>query len=449
MLNAVIRRHDDALDFSPAVLRLRNEEPGALSGVVLRTLLLLLALLLAWAAWGRLDIVAVAQGKIVPASFLKIVQPAEQGIVREILVSEGEPVQQGQVLIRMDASLSESDRSIAENEFRLRDLQLRRIDAELSGMPMKRQPNDGPELFGQIEAQHGARRQAHEDKLTEERMLLARAQQDIRVAQEVEAKLRKTLPIYREQAEGWDKLAREGFAGKLMAMERQRLYIENEQDLRAQGHAVASLEAAVAQSQRRIAQLTSSYRQQLQSERVEAAAQHHRLQQDLNKQRYRASLLELKAPQAGVVKDLATRTPGTVVAPGTILLTLVPQGEPLVVEAWISNADAGFVQVDQKARIKVAAYPFQKYGMIEGAVRQIGADAQEKTESGGIARSSPESLYRTLISLESGHLEGRDKRHVLVPGMLITAEIHLGTRGVWEYLLSPLQRVRHEAGRER
>lgn len=449
MFNAISRRGDDALDFSPAVLRLSNEEPGALNGIVLRTLLLLLALLLAWAAWGRLDIVAVAQGKIVPASFLKIVQPAEQGIARQILVSEGESVREGQVLIRMDASLSEADRSVVENELGLRDLQLRRINAELSGMPMKRQSSDNPELFAQVAAQHGARRQAHEDRLAEERALLARAQQDIRVAQEVEAKLRKTLPIYREQAEGWDKLAREGFAGKLMAMERQRFYIENEQDLRAQGHTVASLGAAIAQSQRRIAQLTSSYRQQLQSERIEAAAQRHRLLQDMNKQQYRAGLLELKAPQAGIVKDLATRTPGTVVAPGTILLTLVPQGEPLVAEAWISNADAGFVRVDQKARIKVAAYPFQKYGMIEGAVRQIGADAQEKTESSGITKSSPEPVYRTLISLESGHLEGRDKRHALVPGMLITAEIHLGTRSVWEYLLSPLQRVGHEAGRER
>jgi hemolysin D len=449
MFNTMAKQGDGAPDFSPAVLRMRNEEPGVLSGVVLRTLLLLLALMLAWAAWGRLDIVAVAQGKIVPASFLKIVQPAEQGIVREILVSEGELVREGQVLIRMDASLSEADRSVVENEFMLRDLQLRRIDAELSGTPMKRQPGDKPQLFAQVEAQHGARRQAHEDRLAEERTLLARAQQDIRVAQEVEAKLRKTLPIYREQAEGWDKLAREGFAGRLMAMERQRLYIENEQDLRAQGHTIASLEAAIVQSQRRIAQLSSGYRQQLQSERVEAAAQHHRLLQDLNKQRYRASLLELKAPQAGIIKDLATRTPGTVVAPGTILLTLVPQGEPLVAEAWISNADAGFVRVDQKARIKVAAYPFQKYGMIEGAVRQIGADAQEKTENSGIARSSQEPAYRALLSLEGSHPEDRDKRQALVPGMLITAEIHLGTRSVWEYLLSPLQRVGHEAGRER
>lgn len=449
MSNVLTRQRDDALDFSPATLRLRNEEPSALNGAVLRALLLLLALLLAWAVWGRLDIVAVAQGKIVPASYLKIVQPAEQGIAREILVSEGESVREGQVLIRMDASMSEADRNVVENELGLRELQLRRIDAELSGISMQRQSNDSPELFAQIEAQLGARRQAHEDKLAEERTLLARAQQDIRVAQEVEAKLRKTLPIYREQAEGWDKLAREGFAGKLMAMERQRLYIENEQDLRAQGHTIASLETMVAQSQRRIAQLVSGYRQQLQSERVEAAAQRHRLLQDLNKQRYRAGLLELRAPQAGIVKDLATRTPGTVVAPGTILLTLVPQGEPLVAEAWISNADAGFVRVDQKARIKVAAYPFQKYGMIEGAVRQIGADAQEKTEGSSTARSLPEPAYRTLISLENGHLDGHDRRHALVPGMLITAEIHLGTRGVWEYLLSPLQRVRHEAGRER
>ena len=233
---------------------------------------------------------------------------------------------------------------------------------------------------------------------------------------------------------------------RLMALDRQRSYIEAEQDLMAQKHAVASLQATISQAEKRLAQIQSGYRQQLHNERVEAEAVYAKLRQDWDKQQHRHSLLELKAPQVGVVKDLATHTPGTVVAPGTILLTLVPHDEPLIAEVWVSNADAGFVRAEQKARVKLAAYPFQKYGMLDGIVRQVSADAQEKTEN---AKPLQEAAYRALIHLDSDYLGSHGRRLRLVPGMLVNAEIHLGTRTVLEYLLSPIQKVAHEAGRER
>ena len=436
----------DALEFAPDMVRMQGEPPSPLPRATTYLLLVLLAFIAAWAFIGRLDIVASAHGRIVPQSFLKIVQPAESGIVREILVKDGDQVAEGQTLIRMDTRLSDADRSVTENELRMRALQLRRIDAELDAAPLQRTADDDPVLFAQIEAQYRARRQAHRDALDAEGALLAKAQQDLRVAEEIEQKLVKTLPIYRQQAEGWDRLAREGYAGKLMALERQRLYLETAQDLKAQSHNIEGLRASIAQSAVRIAQITSNYRQQLHNERVDADAQRHRAQRELDKQQHRSSLLELKAPQAGIVKDLATHTPGTVVAPGAILLTLVPIAEPLVAEVWISNADAGFVQPNQRTRVKIAAFPFQKYGMLEGTVQHISADAQNAEPSAAQSRSS---AYRALIALERDQPDNAASRLPLVPGMLVNAEIHLGTRSVIEYLLSPVQKIAHEAGRER
>ena len=438
---------DLTLDFAPDMVRIQDEPPSPLPRAVMCLLLALLAAIVAWAIIGRLDIVASAQGRIVPQSFLKIVQPAESGIVREILVKDGDRVAQGQTLIRMDARLSDADRSVVENDLRMRALQLRRIDAELDALPLQRAAQDDPVLFAQIEAQYRARRQAYRDALDAESALLAKAEQDLRVAKEIEEKLGKTLPIYRQQAEGWDTLAREGYAGKLMALERQRLYLESAQDLKAQSHNIEGLRASIAQSTMRMAQITSNYRQQLHNERVEANAQRHRAQQELDKQQHRSSLLELKAPQAGIVKDLATHTPGTVVAPGAILLTLVPSDEPLVAEVWIGNADAGFVQPHQRTRVKVAAFPFQKYGMVDGTVQHISADAQNAEPSA--AQPLRNAAYRALIALDRSQSSNPASRLPLVPGMLVSAEIHLGTRSVIEYLLSPVQRIAHEAARER
>jgi len=444
-----VKSRENPLEFAPDILRVQEQAPSPRPRAVMYMLMALLATMIAWAHFGRLDIVASAPGRIVPQSFLKILQPAEPGIVREILVKDGDTVTEGQILIRMDTRLSDADRSVIENELRMRTLQLRRIDAELAASPLAQTAGDDSVLFAQIEAQYRARTQAYRDAVDAERALLAKAEQDLRMAQEIEDKLGKTVPIYRQQAEGWETLAREGYAGKLMALERQRLYLENAQDLRAQSHNIEGLKASIEQSTMRLAQITSNYRQQLHNERVEAEAQRHRAHQELDKQLHRSSLLELKAPQAGIVKDLATHTPGTVVAPGAILLTLVPRDEPLVAEVWVSNADAGFVRASHRARVKVAAFPFQKYGMVEGVVQHVSADAQDRQLESPGSRPLREAAYRALIVLNAEQANSPGKQLALVPGMLVSAEIHLGTRSVMEYLLSPVQKVAHEAARER
>lgn len=442
----------DALDFAPAILQAQQRPPSPLPRLVLRSLLVLAGVMLVWAIFGRLDIVAVAQGKLVPESFVKIVQPSDPGIVREILVKEGETVAAGQVLMRMDARISEADRKIVENDLKLRGLQLRRIDAELSGAAIGKKPGDEPALFSEVEAQYRARRQAYLDSLESERAVLTKARADLKAAIEVEAKFKRTVPILRDQAESWDKLAREGFAGRLLALDRQRSHIEAEQDLRAQAYTIDSLKALIAQSEKRIAQIDSNYRQQLQNERLEASGQQLKLHQEWDKQQHRHSLLELKAPQAGVVKDLATHTTGTVVSPGTVLLTLVPHDEPLQAEVWVSNLDAGFVRPEQPVKIKLAAFPFQQYGMIDGVVQQVSIDATDSKDiNGGRPNAAGEEplQYRALVALKSAYIERGREKFRPSPGMQVNAEINLGSRSVLEYLLSPIQKVTHEAGRER
>ncbi|HEY0337697.1 MAG TPA: HlyD family efflux transporter periplasmic adaptor subunit, partial [Burkholderiales bacterium] len=249
----------------------------------------------------------------------------------------------------------------------------------------------------------------------------------------------------------WDQLAREGFAGRLLALDRQRSRIEVEQELKAQTRNIESLRSTIDQAEKRIAQIHSNSRQQLHNARAEAETVYRKVQQEWEKQQHRHGLLELKAPQGGIVKDLATHTAGTVLAPGTIVLTLVPQDEPLLAEVWIGNADAGFVQPGQKVRVKFATYPFQKYGMLDGYIQQISADAQDKsvTADATTRQQLPDFAYRALVKLETDVLESQGQRLRLVAGMLVTAEVKLGRRTVLEYVLSPLQKVAAEAARER
>ena len=165
-------------------------------------------------------------------------------------------------------------------------------------------------------------------------------------------------------------------------------------------------------------------------------------------------LLELRATQDSVVKDLATHTAGTVVQPGTVLLTLVPKEETLRAEVWVSNEDIGFVRQRQPVKLKFAAFPFQKYGMVEGSVEHVSADAADGNTGNAAPNDKGQKqgqplVYKALVALKAMNLELDGARFALGAGMQTSAEIMLGTRTVAEYLLSPVQKAWHEAGRER
>ena len=226
--------------------------------------------------------------------------------------------------------------------------------------------------------------------------------------------------------------------------------------MRTQEFTIRSNQALIDQSERKIAQITADYRRQLQTERVEAAAQLEKSRQELAKHEYRHDLLELRAPQPGVVKDLATHTAGTVAAPGTILMTLVPENDDMLAEVWVSNQDVGFIRPGQDVKLKLVAFQFQKYGMLEGRVRQVSADATEapsaNTRSDALSgRDRPMGplAYRALVDLKSQTLDAERERYRISSGMQVAGEIHLGTRSILEYVLSPVQKAWHEAGRER
>ena len=450
MLNA------DPADFQPALLRIQDTPPAPLAGWMLRVLLGLLVGTALWMVFGRLDIVAVADGKLVPSSYLKIVQPAEQGIVREILVKEGEKVREGQVLIRMDSVLAAADAKALQMDFDTKRLVLRRIEGQLSSARLAMQKGDPPGLFRQVLAQYDSNVRAYENALGQEKSLLEKARNDLAAAKATKEKLEQVLPHYIEQEKAFAKLERDGFAGRILSTDKTRERIEREQDLKTQEFTIRSNLAVIEQSERKIAQITADYRRQLQAERIETASQVERLRQELAKQAHRRELLELRAPQAGMVKDLATHTVGTVAAPGTILMTLVPRGDSLVAEVWVGNQDVGFIREGQAVKLKLAAFQFQKYGMVEGVVRQVSADATEAPSAnmrsdtlGGRDRPMGPLAYRALVELRSQDLVVDGSRYALSAGMQVSSEINLGTRTILEYVLSPVQKAWQEAGRER
>ena len=439
----------EALEFSPSLLSIQESPPEKLPKVVLYVVFGLFVILIVWSIFGRLDVVATAEGRLIPETYVKIVQPAESGIVKDILVNEGEFVEAGQVLMRMDSSLMQADKRSIKNQLDLQSIQLRRIDAELAAEKMLEMESDPADLYVQVAAQYKAHRQSYLGALEQENSTLNKVRHDLAAANSVLRKLEKTVPIYQKNADRHKKMAKKGYVGSVVSEEKQREYIEKKHDLLTQRSDVDSLKSVIATAVKRLAQITSNYQTDLQNERNEVDSEYRRLKEDWNKIIYKSNLNELKAPQAGILKDLATHTRGTVVSPGTVLMTIVPQNEPLQAEIMVKNQDVGFVHEGQLVKMKLAAYPFQKYGMIEGEVTRVGPDAMDDESQGAAGDAAGLFGYKAMVQLKDQYLELENTRLELTPGMQVVVEIHQGYRTVIEYLLSPVQRAWLEAGRER
>ena len=433
-------------DFSPRLLAMQDEPPSPLPRAVLGTLTALIGVMLLWAAFGRLDIVARAEGKLLPSSRQQVVQPLEGGRVNDILVKEGELVAAGQTLIVMDTSLSAADTAKLKTDLDASRLQLIRIAAELADQEL--QIPDGSEavLAARVLAQYRANREALDAALQEQQAVIERARQELAAADEIRKKLAETLPIYRENEAAMNRLLASGYANKMSILEKQKERIEVERDLTAQENNIKALQATMGEAEARKRSIKAQYRQKLLDEQTQLKVAVEKLEQDWDKQQYRNGMMKLTAPQAGYVQDLATHTAGSVVPAGTVLLTLVPANEPLKAEVFLDNQDIGFVRHGQQARVKLAAYEFQKYGLLEAEVENISADSIGTKENPAENRTGG---YRAQLILKQQYLERDGQRFALRPGMLVTAEIQTGTRTVLEYLLSPISKALDEAGTER
>lgn len=440
----------DVLDFAPALLRVEATPPSPLPRAVGALAAGFLVAVLVWAAVARLDVVAVAPGRVVSSAFIQILQPAEGGVVRELTVREGDHVREGQLLARLDTRISDADDGHVARRLAERRLEVKRLDAELGGDVRIDGDNAPPALLAQAVARLGSRRAAFAEEVRAERAVVARAEGDLAAARAQLARVLGTTPLLREQADAWAQLVREGFAGRLQAQERQRQLLDSEGEAVALRAAVEASMGAVAQARARLAQREAEHRQLLLRERSEAAAEADRLDAEHRKLGVRRASLELLAPRAGIVKDLATHTVGAVVQPGTMLMSVVPTDAPLEAEVRVSDLDAGRVQVGQSVQLKLATYAFQRHGTLGGTIRHLGPDASSGNESTPDAMRGGASSggYRAFVALDSDALEHAGKRLPVIAGMLVSAEVHLGTRTVLETLFSPVAKTWHEAGRE-
>ena len=433
-----------AVEFLPAVLEIQHAPPSPIGRAILWTIILVFATAVTWSSLSRVDIVAMAPGKIIPSGYSKTIQPFETGVIAAIHVQDGQAVRQGEVLIELDATQNGADRDRALNEYRAALVEAARLRALIAGHSTFEVPEEADPQFLVLQQQllrdQVAELSARVDK---SRHLISQRRAALDATKDNIRRLEATVPIEAERAKAYRSLLAQQYVSKMDYLQFEQQRIDRAQELAGQKSKLRQDQAALAEAEQNHHVLLSEFQQSKQTELSVIETKVTSLLQEVRKAGQKTELQRLVSPIDGVVQQLAVHTVGGVVTPAQPLLTVVPQDHPVEVEAQFENKDIGFVREGQPVEIKVETFPFTLYGTIPGKVLTVSDDAVPlDKEKGGL-------VYASRVSMDRATMQVEGKRIHLSPGMAVTVEVKTGQRQVIDYLLSPLLKSMQESLRER
>lgn len=441
------KRLADERAFLPAAMELQETPPHPAPRRTMIAICALFLIALTWAIFGKVDIVAVAQGRIVVSNGAKLIQPLEHSVVKRIHVKDGDRVKAGQLLIELDATLTQADANRVGQERQAAWSELLRSQALLRSMATGAMPQlgDSKELTGSDLA--AAKSQLQSDwsdiaaktaKLDAE---IARRKAEIATAEQLVAKLQQTVPMAQQREKDFKSLTEQGFVAGHAGQDKTRERIELERDLGTAQARRSEANAALKESEHARMAYRAETERGLRDKLAQAELKTKQLGEEGVKAEQRNALTQLKAPVDGTVQQLAVHTSGGVVTPAQVLLVLVPDDAEVTAEVVLENKDVGFVKETQAAMIKLETFSYTRYGTVDGTVQSISADAVNDEKRGAI--------FPAILVLKQTALDIDGKKIKLAPGMNLTAEIKTGKRRVIEYLLDPVKRHVSESLKER
>lgn len=468
-------KHQNLSEFMPAALELQESPPNPLVRWLAWVLIALFVLTLIWACIGKVDVVSSAEGKIIPGSRVKQIQPLTKGFVKAIHVKEGQFVNQGDALIELDRTITAADQARMQQELHNASLNLAGAEAlqaflvstsgAATGASSDKKTNTNtksttqPSTATEIELNvHAAIKpteteillhqqktweqwQQYQAQLSSLHSGLQKVQSEKIGNQETIKKLQQTLPMITKRAQALESLYAKNMASETEYLELEQQRIERVQDLAAQQQMQQQLNAAINEAQQQINALKADTLGKLLTQIADSRNQIATISEELVKATDMNDKQILYAPVSGYVQQLAINTIGGIVTEAQQLMIIVPEEESLEVQVMLGNQDVGFVQKDMAAEIKIHTFPFTKYGLIDATVTHISDDAiiDEKL---GLVYTMHLKMHKSTIRVEAKDVK-------LIPGMAVTAEVKTTQRRVIEYFLSPLLRYKQESIRER
>ncbi|MFH7828547.1 HlyD family type I secretion periplasmic adaptor subunit [Kluyvera chengduensis] len=422
------------IDDSPRVVR-----------ITLWAILGFFIIMIAWAALAEIDEVTRGDGKAIPSSRLQKIQNLEGGIVAEVFVHEGEVVNAGAPLLRLDDTRFRSNAGESEADRLALEARIQRLTAQVEGKEtltlspniMAKSPDiaDGElALFASV----NKRIQSELSGLNEQ---LVQKKQELLDYQAKAEQYRRSLGLLQQEISLSEPLVAKGAISKVEVLRLRRSEVETRGQLESVTLAVPRAQAAIKEIESKMGEARGRYRS-------EALSQLNEARTDLSKTEASGKAIEdrvnrtlVTSPVRGIVQQLMVNTIGGVIQPGNDIVEIVPLDDTLLVEAKIRPQDIAFLRPGQEAVVKFTAYDYTIYGGLKGKLEQISPDTVTDKEG--------KSFYVIRLRTEKNHLGSDENPLIIIPGMVASVDIITGKKTILAYLLKPILRARAEAFRER
>ncbi len=436
------KRPDRLIKFLSQPLLLEESGPPRVLSQLLIVITVLVGGLIGFSAFTNISETAVTQGQVMPAGSVNLVQHLEGGIVAEILVEDGQIVDQGQTLIRLKKAgpLAEFDQmrareaSLALRAERLRAFVLDRTPDFSSGQ-------DYPDLLADQKAILELQIEARESQRRVIRSRVEQRQAQLDALAEQKQNLKEQTGILKEQLGMRRKLLKKGLVSRVVYLESQRSLSRTQGELASVVGRITEAQAALGEAQNSLLELDANLRNEALDEMGAVTGELAQVREAIAKLKDRVQRLEVSAPTRGVVKGLTTRTIGAVIAPGNPIMEIVPIDDVLVAEVRISPRDVGHLRSGQAAEVKVTTYDMARFGTVEGRLKRVSASTFEDEEG--------KPFYKGVIELSQAYVGNDPDYNPIRPGMVVNADIITGSKTLLQYLLKPVYRGLSSAFRER
>lgn len=403
-----------------------------------------IVLFITWASFAYIDEIARGDGEIIPSGENQIIQNLEGGIVEQILVSEGEEVQKGQVLLKIDNQKSES--SFSSNAVKADALaaKIARLSAEAQGKEfevdaglVKRRPlivDNERSLFETNKRQLNSKVEGLEERLKQKKQELAEAYTQ-------KKHLQSSYTMVQQEVHMTEPMVKKGVRSKIDFLKLQREANDIGSKYESVKQSIPRLKSAIKEVQKGIEETRYTFQSEAKVKRNEAVAELRSLQETSTALEDQVSRTVVQSPMKGVVQKLFVHTIGGVIQPGQEIMEIVPSDQALLVEVKIKPSDIAFIYFGQRAIVKFSAYDFAIYGGLDGQVVYIGADTQ-KDEKDNV-------FYQVRIKTTKNHLTKNGEKLKIIPGMTVNVDIITGQKTVLDYILKPILKTKQYTFTER
>ncbi len=412
--------------------------------IVLYFWLAAIIIFLTWANFAYIDEIARGQGEVIPSGENQMIQNLEGGIVEEILVQEGDPVEKGQILLKIDNQKSVSSYSSNEIKADALQAQILRLKAESTGKDFV-VPADLQERLAQFidneKSLHNTNKQQLNSKLNALREKLAQKKQELAEAYSQRDHLESSYSMISREVRMTKPMVAKGVRSKIDFLKLQREANEIASKYDAAKKSIPRLKSAIKEVQSNIKETKLNFQSEAKAKLNEAVAEFRGLQATSTALEDQVTRTIVKSPMKGIVQKLYVHTIGGVIKPGQDIMEIVPSDETLLVQVKIKPKDIAFIYQGQRAIVKFTAYDFSIYGGLEGKVVLISPDSI-KDEEGNV-------FYEVRIKTDKNYIGRHGKKLKIIPGMTTSVDIITGQKTVLDYILKPILKTKQYTFTER